>query len=259
MRQLITPFILFSIVVNSTAAPVTALIPHNGADLANKIETQQRLVNYYSSRVSQDLASLANAKKTLKSLQKQLKQAQPKQNLTYYWSRYGANKKYMITAAKNQKNLICQAHYFGNIYPGTVSQHGCRITYAGKAYFIGKYKALYATGPVQWVKGNQAPALPNTYYQNRPYMRHWRPEYSIGPVMPSSSTSTQPGKNTEAKQYKPLIGGQEQGHYLYICRANLNSYWQIGKVVSGNTCMISLNDREASIPSYEVLVVGKSK
>lgn len=51
-----------------------------------------------------------------------------------------------------------------------------------------------------------------------------------------------------------VVGGGENGHMLYVCRANLNGNWHPGKLLPNGLCNISYGGREISFRNYQILV-----
>jgi hypothetical protein len=148
----------------------------------------------------------------------------------------------------------CQATYTGSSSysstvtdPGVVTPDGCVISFAGQAYVVPQYSILVSSLPGFWVDGSKIQA-PN----------------SSPPVTPLMLVRTGGGanKNTPANttnQPTPLynqlaiVGGNENGNDVYICRVNINNQYFIGKGANG-TCFIAVGSGEASWPKYEVLL-----
>ena len=146
---------------------------------------------------------------------------------------------------------LCQAPYAGNRYPGTLTVKGCLITYGGQAYTIAGFKVLTAQKPISWVAGSLVGKAPRFYFNSPVVYR---------PIMPFEDFTSMPHPaGAKPKQaYAPILGGFEDGHYLYVCRIMLNGMMHFGKVVGGS-CLFPYANKEASMPGYQVLVAAPKK
>ena len=165
-----------------------------------------------------------------------------------------------VAAQNNESPLyVCQAAYsngsgyYGGsnnvIDPGVVSKKGCVITYSGQAYLVPQYSVLTSNVSGYWVNGD----LIKTNKTSSP----------VYPVMMlresgSSADQTPAPSNEPTPLYNALaiIGGQENGANVYICRVKINNQFFVGKAVN-NTCYVATGRYEASWPIYEVLLTRK--
>ncbi|MGI0491239.1 DUF3421 domain-containing protein [Alkalinema pantanalense CENA528] len=108
---------------------------------------------------------------------------------------------------------ICRAGYQNGVHPGKVVASNCNISYGGREIEIRNYEVL--TNPGQ---------------------RSLRWVTASGGQVPGGA----------------VLGGQEPGRSLYICRAGYQNGVHPGKVVASN-CNIGYGGKEIEIRSYEVL------
>ncbi|MDF1796163.1 MAG: DUF3421 domain-containing protein [Coxiellaceae bacterium] len=139
----------------------------------------------------------------------------------YHWikSSIGKQVDHMLTAGYNQKGAIhvCRAYYKDGTHPGQLTQQGCLLSYAGKAFFVKQYAVLTSQLPAAWLLANQI-----SDYQNQ--------------FLPS-----------------PLHAGYEQMHSLYSCWVIYHGQPHVGKTVTG-ACDIGYKGKEVRVGSqYYVL------
>ena len=119
---------------------------------------------------------------------------------------------------------ICHANYNNlGVHPGTLTKNGCLISYAGSAYVENNFQVLTGFRSITWRNAN----VLNQFLQN-----------------PASFQNT-----------APIIGGNEQGHNLYVCRTYMNNRIHVGKIV-GNNCNIGWHGQELLQSNYQVLFVN---
>ncbi|TNF67499.1 MAG: DUF3421 domain-containing protein [Gammaproteobacteria bacterium] len=156
---------------------------------------------------------------------------------------------------------ICQAYHAGYLYPGMITAKGCVVTYAGRAYTKTTYNVLIATVAGYWQAGNKVgteiPYIGNTnhsrYLNNPVFINANTKNY----VPSNSKTTSKTVKvNHQLPKNIPVFGGYERGHYVYICRVNVDNRYYVGKVVKNN-CNFALKNKEIFLPVYEVLLPKK--
>lgn len=110
---------------------------------------------------------------------------------------------------------ICRASHGGGVHPGKVVGANCNIGWGGRELTIPRYEVLTTTAPER-----------------------------IGWARASHGQSVP----------NAVVGGQEPGRQLIICRASHGGGVHPGKVVGAN-CNIGWGGREVTLPSYEVMVL----
>jgi len=109
---------------------------------------------------------------------------------------------------------VCRAQYQGGVHPGKVVGSNCNIGYGGREITLPQYEVLTTREP-----------------QRIGWVRASR-----GALAPNA-----------------VIGGQEPGRQLYLCRASHQGGVHPGKVV-GSNCNIGYGGAEVTLPDYEVMV-----
>ncbi len=164
-------------------------------------------------------------------------------NRQYKWTKgvVGKVPKNAVVAWKNVDGPIniCQADYRGGVHPGQLTKQGCKITYGWKAFNESTFKVLTSKKDISWQRSSK---LYRFQYQNQ--RRTWPIYGGVGPVMLDG--------NIQELIFRPVIGGHEAGHNIYICRAMYQNDVHVGKVVSSN-CNIGVAGKEIRVPDYEVL------
>ncbi|HEY9881491.1 MAG TPA: DUF3421 domain-containing protein [Leptolyngbyaceae cyanobacterium] len=112
------------------------------------------------------------------------------------------------------KLYVCRANYQGGVHPGKTVENNCNIGYGGQEILVPDYEVLVQPASV---------AL------------QWRP-----------SSNGQVPETT-------VLGGQEPGRALYICRASYQGAMHPGKVV-GSSCNIGYGGQEITLSDYDALV-----
>lgn len=109
---------------------------------------------------------------------------------------------------------VCRANYQGGVHPGKIVGGNCNIGYGGAEITIPRYEVLTTS---------------------EPHRISWVGA-SGGRLAPNA-----------------VVGGQEPGRQLYVCRASYQGGVHPGKVV-GSNCNIGWGGREITLPNYEVMV-----
>lgn len=165
-----------------------------------------------------------------------------------------------FVAARNGNTplYICQANYtrdnsYDNstaIDPGVVTPQGCVITYGGQAFLAPTYSVLVSTSTGGWVDGQK---VQTQQRRIEPLMltKASGADSSIG-----QGAATTPSVNQPTPLYNQLavVGGQESGQNVFICRASINGQYFLGKVTN-NTCNLAAGSKEGNWPVYQVLLV----
>ncbi len=160
-----------------------------------------------------------------------------------------------VVVAQNGTTPVyaCQAtytspnNYSGTVVdPGIVTPDGCVITFAGQAYVVPQYSVLVSNLSGFWVDGSKIQA-PNSSPPVTPLM-----QVRTGGAANNTPTNTT-NQPTPLYNQLTIVGGNENGNDVYLCRVNINNQYFIGKGANG-TCFIAVGSGEASWPKYEVLL-----
>lgn len=240
------------------------------ADNAVSLPTLQNQANNLQQAITQQQqaskAALSDLQNQLNKLQTQIAQyASPDfQKFTWTASDGTTTPENAFVAIRNGNTpmYVCQATYNGDnnnygggsvIDPGVLTDNGCVITYGGQAYLAPNYSVLVSTSAGAWVDGQKIMTQPRIY--PRPVILAQANAAVVPgnqPAMPAPAPNA--NKPTPLLNQLAVVGGQENGQDIYICRAQINGQYFIGKV-SNNTCYIAAGSKEASWPVYEVLLV----
>jgi hypothetical protein len=217
--------------------------------LQNQAKMQQQLIQ-------NQIQGLVNTQIQIQALQQKVADAKVK-NTDYNWVQGQAHvipNNALVAGQNNGKNIyICQAQYSGNppgyaatnLYPGELVPEGCVITYAGQTFVIDPYNILTSSKTGYWASPDQTTDEP---------LRS-SPVYVNG-NNPLSQSIVNFQQTTDASAPQSVIGGYEDDHYLYVCRIKVDGVYHVGKVVSGS-CNVSIGNKEASWPDYQVLMTTK--
>lgn len=233
--------------------------------LQNQInQLQQQVENVKQSMVSAN-QSLNDTTQQLGTLQNQLAQYGNPALSQFKWvdSNNGILPPAAYVAGKQngQSLYICQAAYsngsgyYGNgntiVEPGVVVKNGCIITYSGQAYLVPSYSVLTSNTAGYWISGE---------YIKSDSSSPIRPLFMAAAVSApqTNAGNSQIDRNEATPLYNALalIGGQENSANVYICRAEINGQYFIGKSMN-NTCYIAAGKYEASWPVYQILLIRK--
>ncbi len=122
---------------------------------------------------------------------------------------------------------ICHTDYIGGTHPGQWVQQGCLISYGGSAFTQPQFQVLINNDNNQPVIWKDSRAL-------QPYL--------TGFYIPQGNMDS------------PVVGGSENNHPLYICRAMYNNAIHLGKVFGdGRNCNIAIDGSEVLAGTFEVL------
>lgn len=172
---------------------------------------------------------------------------------------------------------ICRGLFLGSylqnqgLYPGQITNGGCRISYGGYAFIVTKFDVLTGSNrQLKWIpvkeiekqiqsESNQQKTLSPTPIVNNVAMA---PLHEVS--YPMKNDGFQASLNAiQINGARPLSGGYEGNNPVFICRAKQNNIQIIGKMVffdaGGNheiqhACDIGVNDKEIVIMStYDVL------
>ncbi len=110
---------------------------------------------------------------------------------------------------------VCRAQHAGGVHPGKVVGRHCNIGYGGQEIVVPRYEVLTSS---------------------QPQRIQWV----------SAANGSIPGG--------AVVGGQEPGRQLYVCRARHAGGVHPGKVV-GRNCNIGYGGREVVVSQYEVLTL----
>ncbi|MDF1796164.1 MAG: DUF3421 domain-containing protein [Coxiellaceae bacterium] len=124
----------------------------------------------------------------------------------YQWvnTQLGKSVSNSVIAGYDQNGAVyaCRTEYQNNSYPGQLIKQGCRITKGTDVIVNKQYKLLVSTVPIRW--------------------------QVMGSILPS---------------YRPpaiaVIGGEQQGNNVYICRDLYKNAIHVGKVVSRGCQIVS--------------------
>lgn len=244
-------------------ASTSMLYADNNPSIA---QMQQQLQSLQASRdqlqatISQQLDQLSKINTNISNVQNNIKQAQILANSAgINWvpsPAQGLPDNAFVAAQNNGQNIyICQASYNpntyqGGTYPGILQNNTCVITYGGTAYNQQNYTILTSTKTLYWIDGS---AVPNLFSSP---INPGTPPWVNFTVMPATKSYAQQQQQQPATQPAPpaVVGGNESSRSVYICRANIGNTWFVGKLISGNVCMIAVDGKEASWPDYQVLM-----
>lgn len=125
---------------------------------------------------------------------------------------------FVAGSEKGRPLYLCRANYGNGTHPGKIVGNYCNISWGGWEVFTPNYEVLTAPRSVRLV---------------------W---------IAASNGRVPPGA---------MVGGNEKGQSLYVCRAAYQDGLHPGKVI-GRNCNIGWGGREALRPNYEVLVLEDS-
>ena len=236
------------------------------ADTAVSLPTLTNQANSIQQAILQQQQSsstaLNNLQNQLNKLQAQIAQYNSPDFKMFTWaaSDGSTTPENAFVAAMNGDTplYICQAVYsdsntYGNpvLDPGVLSDNGCVITYGGQAYLAPTYSVLVSTSTGGWVDGQkvmtQQRMIPQPLMLTKAVNA---PTAQAG----ANAPATNPNQPTPLLNQLAVVGGQENGQDVYICRAKIGTQYFVGKVLN-NTCFIAAGSKEASWPVYEVLLV----
>ncbi len=109
---------------------------------------------------------------------------------------------------------VCRASYQGGVHPGKIVGSNCNIGYGGQEILLPNYEVLVQPAAV--------------------------------------SLQWMPASNGQVPN-RAVLGGQEPGRSLYICRASYQGGVHPGKIVASN-CNIGYGGQEILLPNYDALV-----
>lgn len=173
---------------------------------------------------------------------------------------------FVAVSNKGSALYICQAPYSngsgyygggnGNnvIDPGVVTPKGCVITNGGQSYLVPQYSVLTSNVSGYWISGEYVKSnntQPPIMYAMATLGKSATQDATSPSAAPAASNEPTPLYNALA-----IIGGQENGSNVYICRVQINGQFFVGKSVN-NTCYIAAGKYEANWPVYEVLLTRK--
>lgn len=254
-------FILFALPICAMADNVatTAAL----STLQQQITQLQQQLQSSAQAVETANQNFSNIADQLKALQSQVNQYGNASISQFKWVDVNNNQipqnAFVAASNKGKALYICQANYSngsgyyggGNttIEPGVVRDKGCVITYGGQAYLVPQYSVLTANVPGAWINGE----LIKTNNSQPPVV------YFASALKTADGSHMGTGPDNNANEPTPLynalaiIGGQENGSNIYICRVQINQQYFIGKAAN-NTCYIATGKFEASWPVFEVLL-----
>lgn len=132
---------------------------------------------------------------------------------------------------------VCQSEYLNfGVHPGQIDRDACIITYGGKQLTMKHYNALTSKQMVHWAQ----PDVINQYIE----------QHQLYPRM--RQQGVQPSNGYQTAIQRPIIGGFEKDHPLYICRGIYDNSLHVGKVVA-NHCNIAANNKEVLLDQYEIM------
>jgi hypothetical protein len=120
---------------------------------------------------------------------------------------------------RGRQLFVCRARYQGGVHPGKIVGRNCNIGYGGREITVPRYEVLTST---------------------RPNRISWQAAAN-GQIPPGA-----------------VVGGQEPGRQLYICRAPYQGGVHPGKLV-GRNCNIGWGGNEVTLPRYEVMVLASRR
>lgn len=264
MKKLIPLFAALPIMAFADNVATTAAL----STLQQQITQLQQQVSTSQQAVQTANQNLENVAGQLTALQTQVNQYGNASLSQFKWVDVGSNNQMpngaFVAAENNGSPLyICQATYSngsgyyggGNnvIDPGVVASNGCVITYSGQAYLVPQYSVLTSNVSGVWVSGE----LIKTNNTQPPVY----PLYLVRVNKESGNGASQepaPNSNEPTPLYNALaiIGGQENGMNVYICRVKINNQYFLGKALN-NSCFIAAGKYEANWPVFEVLLTRK--
>ncbi len=236
------------------------------------LSTLQQQMTQLQQQVQNDAQAIQSANQNLHdvsnqmgTLQQQINQYANTKLLQFKWVDVDNNQiptNALVVSDSNKPLYVCQAQYsngsgyYGNnnsiIDPGVVTDKGCVITYSGQAYLVPQYSVLTSNVPGYWINGELI----------RTNSTQSVPIYQLQMVRTNKGASDNSlpltGGNEPTPLYNALaiIGGQENGNNVYICRVQINGQYFVGKAMN-NTCYIATGKYEASWPVFEVLLTRK--
>ncbi len=237
--------------------------------LQNQMTQLQQQVDGAKQTIQSANQNLDGVTAQLKTLQVQIEQYGNPDLSQFKWVDVSDNalpaNTFVAASNKGSPVQICQAsysngsgYYGGNgnsvIDPGIVTTKGCVITFGGQAYLVPQYSVLTSNVAGYWISGEyiKSNRAEPVYALNTLSVATPKAEFgaeSSAPAAPSNAPT--PLYNALA-----IIGGQENGSNVYICRVQINAQYFVGKVFN-NTCYIAAGKYEASWPVYEVLLTRK--
>lgn len=228
--------------------------------LQNQVTSLQQAI---AQQQQTNTASLSNLQDQLNKLAAQINQyaAPDFKKFTWAASDGTTTPSNAFVAARNGNTplYICQAAYSGaNSYgsavidPGVLTDNGCVITYGGQSYLAPNYSVLVSTSTGAWADGQQVVTQP--VYHPIPVVLAKASTANNATAAPATPAATKSNQPTPLLNQIALVGGQENGQSIYICRVNINGQYFLGKAAN-NTCYIAVGSKEANWPTYEVLLV----
>lgn len=226
----------------------------------NNIQSLQQQIKYQRNVIKSDINTLVRLKVQEAMLQKKLNARNG-----FKWipvKKTLPNNVVRVSESKNA-DVICKAPYAGNEYPGYLkgfpNKTACVLTFAGRAVTIKQtqnIKILTSKVKPLWIDGSQLPAEPsmNTgYISFSPHGYRYEGMNRV-PITSMLATNKHQAKKIDKRTpgSKPVLGGYENGHYLFICRVKIAGKWQIGKVVSKN-CDFDMNNKEGTLPTFQAM------
>lgn len=177
----------------------------------------------------------------------------------------------------NASIAICRGLFLGSylqnqgLYPGQITNGGCRISYGGYAFIVTTFDVL--TGSNSQLKWIPITDIDKQIQSENNQQKTLSPAPTLGQTATVSlndvyyqmqNATFQASFNTiKINGARPLSGGYEGNNPVFICRANQNNQHVIGKLVffeaGGNNgiqhaCDIGVNNKEIVIMhTYDVL------
>lgn len=173
---------------------------------------------------------------------------------------------------------ICRAPFFGaylqsqGLYPGQITNGGCRISYGGYAFIVTRYDVLTGSNKqLEWISvADIKKQVQNSPNQNtkppraQPVGVNFNGNIPLQEAFPPLNNSMQANiNNIKINHARPISGGYEGGNPVLICRAKQDNKQVIGKLIffdaGGNkgfqdACDIGVNDKEVVIQNtYDLL------
>jgi hypothetical protein len=262
MKQYFLAGIIFSFPFALAADPVAV------SPAMSTLQAQIRQLNAQLANANQTMnaveAQLASTQRQLEAVSAQVRQYSDPLSQQFRWVDVSSNQlpANALVAAYNGNTpiYVCQATYSdgGEGYasggtavldPGIVSDKGCVITYGGNAYLVPNYAVLTSETSGYWINGDAVKSV----ITHTPY---YPPVFARNASAGVLSSSSPPNEPTPLYNALAIIGGQENGNNVYVCRVNINGQYFVGKSIY-NTCFIATGRYEANWPVYEVLLSRK--
>jgi hypothetical protein len=226
MKRLLLTVGLFILLANTAMAIIIEppMPPANDKNEVMRLERQQL-------QLLQQMVSLQ--KQIIARRQHQSKPTVVSDGFSWVTDKNGQSPKNAIVAAKvNGKPLtVCQVAWHNGLHPGQITATGCRVSYGGKIKIAKNYKVLTGKHKVVWLSPSHLYSYSNRFNPGR---------YGVQPA------------GAQFKALMPIVGGQENGRPLYICRTMAGDHIVLGKRVA-NKCNIAFDGSEIQKPVYQVL------